>query len=110
MRGRRTWISLTIYLALLAGIAYLVYEAAGGGGNNDPFVPPQPTQFARVGREVFEWLIFFMMLLVLFLVPGYTSGAIAGERERQTLVPLQVTLLKPWQIVIGKLGASVAFV
>jgi hypothetical protein len=50
-----------------------------------------------------------MLLLVLFLVPGFTSGAIAGERERQTLVPMQVTLLRPWQILLGKLGASFAF-
>ena len=70
---------------------------------------PSPTRFASVGRAVFEWLVLFMLLLVLFLVPGFTSGAIAGERERQTLVPLQVTLLRPWQIVVGKLTASFAF-
>src|SRR5690606_33800664 len=56
-----------------------------------------------------EMVVLFMLLLVLFLVPGFTSGAIAGERERQTLVPMQVTLLRPWQIVLGKVGASFAF-
>ena len=77
---------------------------------DDPFsARRRRREFAAVGRSIFEWLVFFMLLLVLFLVPGLTSGAIAGERERQTLVPLQVTLLRPWQIVVGKLGASFAF-
>lgn len=70
---------------------------------------PSPTEVASVGRGIFEWLLFFMLLLVLFLVPGQTAGAIAGERERQTLVPLQMTLLRPRSIVLGKIGASLVF-
>ena len=109
MRGRQAWILLSLYLVLLAAILFLVYQAESGGAAGDPFSLPSPTRFASVGRAVFEWLVLFMLLLVLFLVPGFTSGAIAGERERQTLVPLQVTLLRPWQIVVGKLTASFAF-
>jgi len=118
LRGGRTWILLTVYLVLLGLICLLVYEAESGNGGavTDRFFEgggfggaAQPTQFASVGRAIFEWLVFFMLLLVLFLVPGLTAGAIAGERERQTLVPLQVSLLRPWQIVVGKLGASFAF-
>jgi hypothetical protein len=50
-----------------------------------------------------------MFFLMMFMVPAFTSGAISGERERQTLVPLQVTLLRPREIVTGKLSASIAF-
>lgn len=110
LRGRQAWILLTIYLVLLALTVFLVYQGESGSlGNGDPFSAPSPTRFASVGRSVFEWLMMLMLLLVLFLVPGFTSGALAGERERQTLVPLQVTLLRPWQIVVGKLVASFAF-
>ena len=110
LRGRQAWILLTLYLLLLAATLFLVYQAESGSlGSNDPFSVPSPTRFASVGRSVFEWLMMLMLLLVLFLVPGFTSGALAGERERQTLVPLQVTLLRPWQIVVGKLTASFAF-
>lgn len=110
LRGRQAWILLTLYLVLLACILFLVYQGESGAlGGNDPFSVPSPTRFASVGRSVFEWLVLCMLLLVLFLVPGFTSGALAGERERQTLVPLQVSLLRPWQIVVGKLTASFAF-
>jgi ABC-type transport system involved in multi-copper enzyme maturation permease subunit len=46
---------------------------------------------------------------VLLFVPGLTAGAIAGERERQTLLPLQVTLLRPRSIVVGKVLAGASF-
>jgi ABC-type transport system involved in multi-copper enzyme maturation permease subunit len=109
LRSRRAWILLTVYLLVLAGILYLVYTAATNLGSNDPFDVPSPIELTTIGRSIFEWMLLFMLLLVLFLVPGFTSGAIAGERERQTLVPMQVTLLRPWQIVVGKLTASFAF-
>jgi hypothetical protein len=51
-----------------------------------------------------------MLFLVCFIVPGLAAGGVAGERERQTLVPLQVTLLRPRSILFGKLAASLAFV
>src|ERR671910_2823196 len=108
MRGRRTFVVLTIYLGVLAGILYLVYQA-NRGTTGSSFGAPVATQIASVGRGIFEWLLFFMLLLVLFLVPGQTSGAIAGERERQTLVPLQITLLRPVSLLLGKIGASLAF-
>jgi ABC-type transport system involved in multi-copper enzyme maturation permease subunit len=108
MRGRRAAVIITIYLLVLCGILALTYEATAGS-NVDPFGPPAATQVAALGRGIFEWLLFFMLLLVLFLVPAQTAGAIAGERERQTLVPLQITLLRPRSILLGKIGASTAF-
>jgi ABC-type transport system involved in multi-copper enzyme maturation permease subunit len=108
MRGRRAPIVLTVYLLILAGILELVYQTRAGS-HVASFGAPVATEVASVGRTIFEWLVFVMLLLVIFLVPGFTSGAIAGERERQTLVPLQVTMLRPVSIVLGKIGASMAF-
>ena len=107
MRGWRACLLLTAYLALLAGSLYLAYRA----GRNDATRPFDQSidQVAGVGRGIFEWLLFLMFMLVLFLVPAQTAGLIAGERERQTLVPLQVTLLRPRSIVLGKIGAAMAF-
>ena len=50
-----------------------------------------------------------MTVLVLFFVPGIAAGAIAGERERQTLATLQVTMLRPRAILAGKVIATVAY-
>ena len=109
MRGRRAAVVLTLYLLLLTGVLYLAYRGHAGS-DTGAFEGPVATEVAAIGEAVFEWVLFFMLLLVLFLVPGLTSGAIAGERERQTLVPLQVTLLRPLSILIGKVGASIAFI
>ena len=40
-----------------------------------------------------------MMSLVLFLVPAFTASSVAGERTRQTLIPVQMTSLGPFDIV-----------
>lgn len=48
--------------------------------------------------------------MVAFLVPVFTAGSIAGEREKQTLEILLTTVLKPGQIVIGKLMSSISMV
>lgn len=108
MRARHTWLVLTLYLAVLASILRWMYVAAsrddgfGGAANL--------VASAGVGRAMFQWLLFFMLLLVCFIVPGLTSGAISGERERKTLISLQITLLRARSIVLGKLLASLAFV
>lgn len=101
MRGGRTFLILTIYLALLSAVLFFAYQV---GREND-----DPTQAALLGRGIFEYLLFFMLLLVLFIAPGTAASAIAGERERQTLVPLQVTLMSPQRILLGKIYAAVAF-
>ncbi len=106
VRGAKAVVFLTIWLLLLTGILVLAYQGAvalneGFGGDVGAL--------GRVGRQLFEWVLFGMVVLVLFLVPGLTAGSITGERERQTLVPLQMTLMRPRDIIIGKLSAALAF-
>ena len=108
MRGRHVWLVITLYLAVLAVILRWIYVAASRRGEFEGGV--ELLQSATIGRAVFQWLLFFMLLLVCFIVPGLTAGAISGERERQTLVSLQITLLRARSIVFGKLLASLAFV
>jgi ABC-2 type transport system permease protein len=108
MRGPRAAIVITIYLLILSLIVWTVYESATRV--QVAFEGPQIEQIAGLGRSVFQTLVFCVLLLVCFIVPGQSAGAIAGERERQTLVPVQVTLLRSRSILIGKLLASLAFV
>ncbi len=110
LRTRRATIVLTVYLGVLALILQVVYSALSSAGVDVFSGGVVATQSARIGRSLFETLLFFMLLLVCFIVPGLTADAITGERERQTLVPLQVSLLSPRAILTGKLLSSLAFV
>lgn len=111
-RSARATVTLTVYLTLLAGVMYLLYraglsmlaaEAAWSGGSGASSGP-------LLGRFLFESLLLLVLLLVLFIAPGYAAAQLSGERERRTLPLLQATLLRPRHIVAGKLGASVAWI
>lgn len=107
MRGPRAAIVLTVYLLLLVAVLQLMYAGINRAVGSSS---PNPELVVVIGRSVFQTLLFFVLLLVCFIVPGVSAGAIAGERERQTLLPLQITLLSPRSILVGKLLASLAFV
>lgn len=106
MRRKRSAFVLTVYLLLLSGALWLLYLGASVAGTDGPGA----LRLASLGRAAFQTLLFAMLVLVCFIVPGLAAGGVAGERERQTLVPLQVTLLRPRSILLGKLAASLAFV
>jgi ABC-type transport system involved in multi-copper enzyme maturation permease subunit len=111
VRGPRAFLAITVYLVALAAVALVVYvaqrdalapQAAFGGGN--PYVS------AQVGQALFATLLLFQVLLVVFLAPAATSGAISLEREKQTLDMLSATPVSTLGIVLGKLVAAAAFV
>lgn len=47
-------------------------------------------------------------VLLMFIMPALTAGSISGERERQTLDLMLTTTMKPADIVLGKLAASLS--
>lgn len=74
-------------------------------------------QNARYGGIDYEDILTLYMILagmefgmILFVIPAYTSSAISGERERQTLEILLTTSMKPIQIIWGKLLSSISTV
>lgn len=113
-RGRRAFVVLTIYLAVLALIAYAAYvqiapnarAAAQFGGLSGGF----PNASATIGQSIFSQLSVFQLLLVAFLAPSFTTGAISLEREKATLDLLMTTPMRPSGIVVGKLISALAFV
>jgi hypothetical protein len=50
------------------------------------------------------------VLLVIFITPAFTAGAISGERERKTFDLLRATLLSARALVTGKLISALAYV
>jgi len=115
-RGRRAYIILTVYLALLALIAYGAYiDAMPRASSQSQFGFDGSTlstanASAIVGQAIFALLSVFQLMLVAFLAPAFTTGAISLEREKATLDLLITTPLRPGAIVVGKLLSALAFV
>jgi ABC-type transport system involved in multi-copper enzyme maturation permease subunit len=114
MRGRRAFITLTIYLVLLAGFAWMIEKlseqslalnaACFGCGPQTTFAS------ASIGRGIFVGILMLQTLVVSVLAPASTAGSISGEREHQTLDLLTVTPISSLAIVLGKLLSALAWV
>lgn len=100
MRGWRSTIIITIYMAVLGAIAVAFLLQQAGATTN---------QSSMVGIQLFQALSIFQLFLILFITPATTAGAISGERQRQTWDLLLVTRLSSFGIVWGKLIAGLAF-
>lgn len=109
-RGRRAAAVLTGYLAVLAVVLYLLYRIGLGLSEEAVAFGDLLLAGPSLGRFLLESLLFFTLALVLLIVPGYTAAQLAGERERRTLPLLQATMLRPWEIVVGKLSAALVWV
>ncbi len=106
-RGKRAWPFLlfwilgnltAVYLLLLLGSQ--ISNQGFGGLIGRP----------AVGPFVFHGALVLLLLGVVMVLPGLASVTIVGEREKQTLRLVQVTPLTPFQIVTGKLGASLGYI
>ena len=100
-RNIRTPLIISLYLLVIGGLClgyiYLRWRSTPGYY--------QPGQ----SRELFIILSMVQLILLAFVTPGLTSGAISAEREKQTLNVLLVTRLTPLGIVTGKMVSSCAF-
>ncbi len=100
-RGWRPAVLLTAYLLVLsAGVAGFpaLIERAGG------------VVSVAVGPQLFATLATVSVLLLAFITPALTVGAISGERERRTLDLLLVTRASALGLVSGKLLGSLFYV
>ena len=113
MRGKRAFISVTVYVVLVAGFAWMVgqilEDSAAQNFQFDPSFNPA-FQSASIGRGIFIALMFLQTLMILVLAPASTAGTISSEREKQTLDLLAVTPISSLAIVVGKLLSALTWV
>jgi ABC-type Na+ efflux pump, permease component len=105
MRGWKSPALLTVYLGFL-GLFILLYFLTNNqltSYNLNNFNP-------RVALNSYNTLATLQFMLILFITPAMTAGAISGERERQTLDLMLCTNLSSFSIVIGKILVSIAHV
>jgi len=103
VRSFRFAITILFFNLFLAIIALLGFEVYFGININASI------DYAGATRIYFI-IICLEAAMVAFLVPVFTAGSIAGEREKQTLEILLTTVLRPGQIVFGKLMSSISMV
>jgi ABC-2 type transport system permease protein len=105
MRGIRAFLVLTVYLGLMSGFAMLLYLVY----NSLTFTSGSAAA-GEVGRVLFIGVVGIELLLIIFIAPAFTAGAITGERERQTYDLLRTTLLASPSFVIGKLESALGYI
>jgi ABC-type transport system involved in multi-copper enzyme maturation permease subunit len=112
VRGRRAFVVLTFYLLFLAAFAWAWELVAERAYVQNSTLQGASAAYASalVGQEVFGALVLVETLLVVFLAPAFTSGAISLEREKQTLDMLAATPISSLAIVVGKLLSALAYV
>jgi ABC-type transport system involved in multi-copper enzyme maturation permease subunit len=109
-RGRSATL-FTVWLLVIASLAYLIYLAGRAAAQQfGGFGVGALASNGALGRTMFELITSVLLTAVLFIVPGVMALSIVGERDRLTLKLIQVSQLRPWQIVIGKLLSGLAYV
>jgi ABC-type transport system involved in multi-copper enzyme maturation permease subunit len=104
MRTWRSPLAMMIYILLVAGLGFAIFSSTAASINQ------LGGQTANYGQILFEYLVVFQMILLTFITPALTAGAISSERERQTIDLLFVTRIPPFSIIWGKLLSSMSFV
>ena len=106
MRGRQGFIILGSYIALISFFIVLIYlflAVDGSVSSGDPGF------LQTVGKVIFSTVVLLELLMLGFIGPALTSGAISSERERKTIDLLRASLLSGRALVFGKLSSAVVF-
>ena len=100
MRSYKTLLIAAVWLLVMMGAAFLIMGQLFQSGAS--------INGLRTGVTCYQILIIVQFILIILVAPAMTSGAIAGERERQTLELLLVTNTRSFRIVWGKAMESFA--
>ena len=108
MRGLRAFVVLTVYLLMMSLFllaTYFPYALA-----TQSLDQQISSATGVIGRYLFAAVVGIQTLLIVFISPALTSGAITHERERRTYDLLWTTLLGKPTYLIGKLESSLSFI
>ena len=101
-RSPKSFIGILFYLVVMCIFVFgFIFTMMSVNGTS--YFRPSESLF------LFSLLSFIQLGLVLFIAPGLTAGVISTEREKQTLPILLTTSQSSFQIIIGKLLSSLAF-
>lgn len=96
LRSTRWKVALGVWFLVVGAICLLISTA----------VTSDSTGLSRPGPLMFGLNVIFILSMGLLVTPTLSSAAINGDRIAGTLAILQVTLLTPVEITLGKLLAG----
>ena len=80
-------------------------NATAGGGMSGAL-----SEVAKTSTQIFRWISIAQLLLMCFLAPIFTAGAITQEKDAETFNVLLTTPLSNAQIILGSLLSRLFFV
>ncbi|MFI2753672.1 ABC transporter permease [Cellulomonas sp. P22] len=99
VRSTRWILALVVWFVVVGGITLLTSGAIG-------FLTGSGGASIYRGPLLFSAVVILVLGLGLLVTPTLSSTSVNGDRNAGTLATLQVTLLTPAEIVLGKLLAS----
>lgn len=90
------FVAIVLMLFLFAQLCFFVILVAGGS-RQDVF---------ELGKEVFQVLLFILMLTCIFFVPAYSTSRLLLERSDNEIDFFFITALRPSTIILGKFWSS----
>jgi ABC-type transport system involved in multi-copper enzyme maturation permease subunit len=109
VRSTRWVVALVVWFVVVGAITGLTWAAVHGlaeGATLDGTGEPGAAPSFLAGPPIFGVVVFLVLFLGLLVSPTLSSTAVNGDRNAGTLATLQVTLLTPAEIAVGKLLAS----
>lgn len=102
VRSTRWKLALVLWVAVVGLVTGLTTWAIAVEARDSYFFGSNE----HYGGMIYSIVVLFVLFLGLLVAPTLSSGAINGDRNSGTLATLQVTMLSPAEIVLGKLAAS----
>jgi ABC-type transport system involved in multi-copper enzyme maturation permease subunit len=102
-RRSRTWLLRFLYLGIVLAVLLQVYSSLWGW--RGPGWEPTLSDLAHFTRTLFHAFLVVQLVALMVLTPALTAGAIAEERERQSMTFLLSSDLRDHEIVLGKFAA-----
>jgi ABC-type transport system involved in multi-copper enzyme maturation permease subunit len=118
MRSWHGLVDLATFSLLLSGFGLIMYNTYQNSNRiysyrsyiyNVYTSNAQTPRSQELGSNYFVAIVVAQLFLACMLAPSFSAPTIAGEKERQTYDIMLVTLLRPRDIVAGKLFSALAY-
>jgi ABC-type transport system involved in multi-copper enzyme maturation permease subunit len=106
LRSRGWYIMLGIWFILTGLVTWLTWAAWNAQREAQRTYSDFAAPATGPGSMIFEVVLAFVLLFALLVAPALSANAVNGDRAGGTLAILQVTLLRPGQILWGKFFAA----